>query len=78
MQIKLCCVLWCTSKIHDLYDLLVLVNFISAADVHDLKAYPDLYCLYSLPKTIEFFLCSFERGSRNRQSTNQRHPVYFL
>ena len=41
----------------------------------------NLYCTYfihSLPKTIKIFLRSVERSSRNRQSSNQPYPVYFL
>ena len=38
----------------------------------------ELFAVYSLPKTIEFFRRSVERSSRNRKSSNERHPVYFL
>ena len=30
---------------------------------------------FNLPKTIKFFLCSFESSSRNRWSSDQRHPT---
>ena len=34
--------------------------------------------IFSLPKTVKFFVLSFERISRNRSSSDLRFPVYFL
>ena len=38
----------------------------------------NLMSFLSLPKTIDFFLCPFERSSRDRKSSDQRHPVSFF